>query len=118
MNQPIKQPKRENRAIWAKRYQQWQESGLSKAKYCREHGINTACFYFWCGVFRKEPPLANTHKASARVAKPTFIPVILQDPAPMLTLQCGDITLRCTGGVSGEQLTQWIVALRNATCSQ
>ena len=107
------QPRREGRAIWALRYQKWQGSGLSKASFCKRHGIKTTNFYFWCTVFRKDPPSSAVSEDPAAA----FVPVTIQ-PAPVLTLQCADVTLSCTGSIPTEQLTQWVKALRRGVCSQ
>ena len=98
MNQPLTQPKREGRAIWVLRYQQWQASGLSKASFCKLQGIKKANFYFWCAVFRKDPP---TDPISSR-ATAAFVPVTIQEPAPVLRLQCGEIILSCSASISAE----------------
>lgn len=113
MNPQLSQPKREGRAIWASRYRKWQASGLSKVSFCKQHGIKTTNFYFWCAVFRKDPP-ADPNK----VATAPFVPVSIQEPAPVLTLQCGDVTLSCSQPIPTEQLTQWVKALRSGVCSQ
>ena len=114
MNQPLTQPKREGRAIWVLRYQQWQASGLSKASFCKLQGIKKANFYFWCAVFRKAPPTDPISKEPSAA----FVPVTIREPAPVLTLQCGEIILSCSAPVSAEQLTQWVRALRRGVCSQ
>ena len=119
MNPQSKQPTRESRAIWAQRYHQWQTSGLSKADFCKQHGIKTANFYFWCAEFRKIPPLlAGPVSDTLAQDKPAFVPVTIRDSAPLLTLQCGDVTLSCSAMAPAEQLMQWIKALRTAVCSQ
>ena len=115
MNPQLTQPKREGRAIWASRYRKWQASGLSKASFCKRHGIKTTNFYFWCAVFRKDPPSDPT---SGEVHSAPFVPVTIQEPAPMLMLQCGEVTLSCSAPISAEQLTQWVKALRRGVCSQ
>lgn len=114
MNRQLRQPKREGRAIWAVRYQQWQASGLSKASFCKQHDIKTTNFYFWCAVFRKDPPTDAVNEGSSAA----FVPVTIQEPTPVLTLQCGDVTLSCSAPMSAEQLTQWVKALRRGVCSQ
>ena len=117
MGQRGNQSKRESRAIWALRYQQWQSSGLSKASYCKQHDINTTNFYFWCGVFRKDPPRPSDPCDDAFADdKPAFVPITIRDASPLLTLQCGDVTLSCSAAIAVEQLTQWIKALRRAVC--
>ena len=115
MNRQLTQPKREGRSIWALRYQKWQASGLSKASFCKQHGIKTTNFYFWCAVFRKDPP---SDPISGEVSSAPFVPVTIQESAPMLTLQCGEVTLSCSAPLSTEQLTQWVKALRRGVCSQ
>jgi hypothetical protein len=114
MNPQLSQPKREGRAIWAVRYRKWQDSGQSKASFCKQHGIKTTNFYFWCAVFRKDPPSDPIDEGPTAA----FVPVTIQEPAPMLSLQCGDVTLSCSAPISAERLTQWVKALRRGVCSQ
>jgi hypothetical protein len=35
------------RDTWQQHIQAWQQSQLSKKAYCREHNLNSACFYKW-----------------------------------------------------------------------
>ena len=48
---------RTERAIWIK---QWQESGLSKADFCRQHALDLKRFYSWFGQ-RSDPLADKTH---------------------------------------------------------
>jgi len=106
--------KREPREIWLKRYHHWKASALSKAGFCKQEGINATCFYYWCGIFRKE---TATKQAITPVDPVRFLPLKIADPQVHLTIECNDVKLSCSSGLSGEQLTQWVKALRRATCS-
>jgi transposase-like protein len=118
MNQN-KPPKRESRAIWEPRYLHWRSSGLTKADFCKRHGFNPTTFYFWCAVFRKDPPSPTGAGESGQTAtQAAFVPVRTRDEAPLLSLQCGDVTLSCAVVISAELLTQWVKALRSGVCSQ
>ena len=119
MKQSNSSSKRESRRVWAQRYQQWQVSGLSKIRYCKQHNIKSTCFYFWCAVFRKQPPsLSNPTGARRAKIKPAFVPVTLRASSPQLVLQCGEVTLRCSSDICDEQLTRWIKTLKAGACSR
>ena len=49
----------QRRAYWRSHVESWGRSGQSKRDYCREHGLNPASFYRWCGQFhgQREKPL-------------------------------------------------------------
>lgn len=106
-----KQLKREGRAIWEPRYHQWQASGLSKSSFCKQHGIKPTNFYIWCAVFRKDPPPVGARGAGESGVKPTFVPVMIRDSAPILKIQCSDVTLSC--GASIDYLQEQLSLLRS-----
>ena len=108
--------KRESRAVWLKRYQQWQASDLSKARFCKQKEINTTCFYYWCNLFRKASPIEKACTPKNPLTT-RFLPVEITEPNIAVTIECNDIKLSCSSGLSGEQLTEWVKALRKATCS-
>jgi hypothetical protein len=84
--------------------------------FCKQQGIDTSCFYFWCGVFRKEER-DDTITVAQKPSNSPFLPVDIIDTNNVLTIESGDIKLSYAGVLSGEQLYQWIKALRLATCS-
>lgn len=108
--------KRESRAVWSKRYQHWQTSGLSKVGFCKQNKINTTCFYYWCKLFRHEP-LSKQKMTPAHSKAPRFLPVEITDANVTLMIECNDVKISCSSALSGEQLYEWVKALRRATCS-
>jgi len=108
--------KRESRAVWLKRYQQWQTSGHSKAHFCKQKEINTTCFYYWCNLFRHEST-TKQQVTPTDARTPRFLPVEITDANVALTIECSDVKVICSSALSGEQLYEWVKALRRATCS-
>ena len=39
---------------WRNHIEAWQSSGLTQAKYCRQHGLNTNTFSGWLRNYRKQ----------------------------------------------------------------
>lgn len=105
-------PKREERATWFQRVRDWQESGLSKADYCRQYHISPGSFYHWCSQYRQD----QSDEFGPTLPTP-FIPVSLQPASlPGITIQCGDVSLSLPGSVQPEQLAPWVKALRAGVC--
>ena len=52
---------------WHEHVQRWRESGLSKGRYCRVHGLSPNRFGYWA---KKYPP-----EVSAEVAPPALVPL-------------------------------------------
>ena len=63
---------------WRKRIEDWSESGLSQADFCRRHGINTKHFYYW------KNKLENRNPAAPHPRSGVFMPVevIEEQPSP------------------------------------
>ena len=43
------------RQHWQEQVAAWNRSGLSKAAFCREHGLRIWQFHYWCGALRPGP---------------------------------------------------------------
>lgn len=105
--------KRESQAVWFERIQDWQQSGLSKAAYCRQFELNSTSFYKWFAKFQRTD--RATKKALS--VSPAFVPVkITPEPTSTITLHCGDVSISFNGLMSPEQVLPWIKALRLGTC--
>ena len=48
--------------FWQNHFAQWQSSGLSQAKYCRQHKLASHQLSYWKGKF-----LVNTHTVSPEI---------------------------------------------------
>jgi transposase len=53
------------RDTWQQHIQAWQQSQLSKKAYCREHNLNSACFYKWYSKLALKPAAPQPALASA-----------------------------------------------------
>lgn len=58
----------DRRAFWESHVHAWQISGLSKARYCREHELNYQQFIYWA------PKTRQTTKSQI----PKFLPVAIK----------------------------------------
>jgi len=97
----------QSRHWWKEHYQRWQDSGLTKAVYCRQEHINEKNFYNWSKKFRDETEQATP------VGKQSFIPVHLNSEAlPTLQVEVADVTLKIAGTVSSAALCDWIRSIR------
>ena len=62
---------------WQKYINQWQESGLSGAKFCKRAELDLAQFYYW-----KNKLLSNTRNIAVDKKRPTgFASVVITDSA-------------------------------------
>jgi hypothetical protein len=70
--------------FWHEHVQRWRESGLSKGRYCRVHGLSPNRFGYWA---KKYPP-----EVSAEVALPSIVPLsfTLAPKAPSIGLLVGN----------------------------
>jgi len=100
------------RQYWQEQFERWQQSGLSKADFCRQEGLKSTAFYYWSRRF------TSASAAEPRQSTPTgtaaFLPVTVHSEPQALKLQIADVTLSCSHPVSAEQLAQWIRAIRNS----
>lgn len=105
--------KRESRAVWFSRIKDWQQSGLSKAAYCRQFSLNAASFYKWFAKFQESKKTGSDESLESSA----FVPVIVTpEPVSTVTLQCGDVSLSFQGSLLPEQLLPWIKVLRLGAC--
>lgn len=74
----------DKRIEWEARMKEWKESGLSAAKWCREHDINLHQMYYWKRRFQQESmvtkeanwlPVQVTESSSTIKSSPIFIHV-------------------------------------------
>jgi len=105
--------KRESQSVWFERIQSWQQSGLTKAAYCRQLSLNPASFYKWFAKFQQ----ANSAEWKPSSESSVFVPVRLTpDPISKITLQCGDVSISFSGPILPEQVLPWIRVLRTGAC--
>ena len=93
---------RSKREFWAEHVDQWSQSGLSKAKYCYQNGLNVKAFYNWSSHLKRKAgsSIANKQAAFTQVNVPTPAPSSLRvrfggidifwdtqsDPKPLMQL--------------------------------
>ena len=71
-------------AYWAGIFEQWQRSGLTKAAFCRHHGVSLASFKNWLYTpsYRQavDRLLADSPRPAPRSTSPTprLVPVVIQ----------------------------------------
>jgi hypothetical protein len=76
---------RENEAFWTKELEKLKSSGLPRSQYCRENGVNYDRFGYWI--------------KRLSTASPTFIPVKVQEEAPVTSSLVSLCTLELRGCV-------------------
>ena len=105
-----------SRTWWRRHYDRWRESGDSRAAYCRQEGLNTARFYYYCRVFGSDDASGEVNIDPCGSELPAFLPLTLTPgPSTSVRIQIADVTISCEGAVSGEQLSTWIQAIRNTS---
>ena len=65
-----------NQQHWQSIIEDWQQSGLTQADYCRQHQIKPQRFYAWKHQLKAKQNPINQHKPG------TFLPVLLEHPEP------------------------------------
>ena len=71
-------------AFWREHVQQWRESGLSKGRYCRVHGLSSSRFGYWT---KKYPPESPVETATPAIVP---LPFTLAAKAPSIGLLVGN----------------------------
>jgi hypothetical protein len=80
-----------NNEFWQNHIAQWQSSGLSQAKYCRQHKLASHQLSYWKGKF-----LANTHTVSPEIPS-GFARVQIDGVSP--TSVSSDLSLHFRDGI-------------------
>lgn len=68
-----------NQSYWSEQNRQWESSGLSQQKFCKEHNLSYRQFVHWRGLLNKsdirksEPKLLKISTRSAHPKKDTLI---------------------------------------------
>lgn len=102
--------KSRGKAYWRKHIAAWERSGLSKAAYCRQHGLcaNTMC------TWRK-----RLAKATVKSEKQAFVELVRPEtvPAPSASIEPLEIrfpsgcTVRVPASMPPEAVRPWLEAL-------
>ena len=50
------------RQIWRDRYEEYQQSGLTQAAYCREHNLPDKSLSYWVRKYRREEQAKSAHQ--------------------------------------------------------
>jgi hypothetical protein len=78
-------PVRPRRAHWQALLEEWRQSGLSQAEFCRRRGILPGTLAFWKHTLAaREAEAGRARGRRARPALPTFLPVRVVAPAPAM----------------------------------
>jgi len=107
---------RRNRAYWRTQLDDWKRSGLSKAAFCRQEGINITTFYYWCGVFKQSHCSRDRKRSTGGAAvNPSFVPITIhREPTAVMTIQLADVTVSCHELIPADQLGAWLTAIRRS----
>ena len=64
---------------WQNHINQWQKSGLSGARFCKQHELDLAQFYYW-----KNKVLLSSSKATLEPKRPAGFATVVVADAPMV----------------------------------
>jgi hypothetical protein len=87
----------------AKHIESWQNSGLSQAAYCRQHGIHPNTFSSWLGFYKNQAP-APTALIPVRVEA---TPLVQQEPNLLVLRHASGHRLE----LPATQSAQWVAEL-------
>ncbi len=113
LHQPLGRAQSQRRDFWLEHFQQWQQSGLRKSEYCRQHNLSAGNFYNWCHIFSKTP---TTKTGSTKNNPPLqLIPVTLK-PEPVrnaatVTVSCAALSVTIPADLQAEQINTWLGTL-------
>jgi hypothetical protein len=108
--------RRGTREKWFNRIEDWRNSGLSQAEYCRQHDLKSSNFYNWSIKYRDRQIDGSNISSDGKTLNPDFVPVTIQPAVNEFTLSYGDISLHFSNGLTPESLAPWIKALRVGAC--
>lgn len=90
---------------WREHLKRWETSGMSRAKYCRQHSLSDVSLKYWQRQFR------NATRPSSPEC-PTFVPVALDAPTCDISIWFGE---QCSMTVPSSTDPTWIASLLLAT---
>lgn len=92
---------------WEARLADYRASGLSKVKWCKDHGVNVKQLYYWLNRFRdaEAHPEMPAQWAQVTVAEPGV-------PAAALAVRVGNAVIEVRSGFDPELLTNVVRALQ------
>jgi hypothetical protein len=94
------------RHIWKKRIEQWRQSGLSQAEYCRQHHLKDHQLTYWKRRFEK------TDTAVSFVSLPVRTSPLAANKPPLVLSIDKHLKVEIRPGFDGHLLRQLIVALQ------
>ena len=107
-----RQPPR-NRQFWERHVQQWQDSGLTKIAYCRQHSLNSGNFYNWSRP--AESKKQRTNKSNPHTGTALQLIPVSVDPVPPLTstvlVERAATRFNLPAELSDQQITAWLQAI-------
>lgn len=104
---------RRPRAWWSEQVEAWRLSGLSKAAFCAEHGLNAWTFDNWCVKLKRGMQHEGEPGTPSKFVAAT-IPV--SEQVEGVTLSVGEVSLRFDGMMSAEAMAAWVRVLRTGGC--
>ncbi len=101
-----------NQKRWQSIIEDWKQSGLTQAEYCRQHRIKVSHFYFWKNQLKKK--MKHRQPESQGV----FLPVVLEsapsDTVSLLRIRVGGVEIDVshqTDPVLLQKTVQWLGGL-------
>ncbi len=86
---------REERKQWIAK---WEQSGLSKAAFSRQHGLNLRCFYSWFDQVKPAKPL-NSLAANGQQNTTQFAKVVIDSSDEVVCELSSSLTLQTANGL-------------------
>jgi hypothetical protein len=94
------------RRCWKKRIEQWRQSGLSQAEYCRQHHLKDHQLSYWKRRFEK------TESAVSFVSLPVGTSALAVNNPPLILSIDNHFKVEIRPGFDGHLLRQLIVVLQ------
>jgi len=108
MSEPETRVASHPKSFWLEHIEQWKKSGLSKADYCRRHGLSAGNFYNWC---------SSESKPVKRKSKPSSVSLNLV-PVNLNGTDDSTVSFENLNGkfsfpanLTGDQITRWLGAI-------
>lgn len=96
------------RQLWRERYDEFKQSGLTQAEYCRQHGLSVKALSYWVRKYsRQQAPVRQQWAALAVSDAPD------NNYHQQMTIQIDKIQLRIPSGFDQETIACVIGLLRD-----
>lgn len=120
MAQKVARAPRRTKSFWIDHISRWRHSGLSKAQYCRQQGLNVGSFYNWCSI---ESPPVSGDQPNASTNPMRLLPVKVVEradeaetrfcapSAPVVLLEHASGRFGFPANLSAETIERWLQAI-------